>query len=274
MKTKINILQIALLTATILLAGCEKPESGNDDYTLPAEYHDMTAARHLKKIISEDVYYYGSNDTVILPDSVVFDWDGDRVISVREYNYEVTGIDHQVYLYNSVTYTCTYENNRIASIHVVETTYWHDSVGNLQNSMWESDTPFSYTGMFLTQMASTKVYYNDSSDVIDMKFYAGGVWNPQFKDAVWQNRNLTSVSMYGLNENTSYTYDNKISVNRCIPRELAIFWYGGVSPFLSRNNMVGIDGNPYYTFEYDGDYPTVCTHTFPEGRNIIHYEYE
>ena len=270
------------LAAVIMLAGCGKNEeesNSNSDsgYTLPAEYHDMTAARHLKKIFKEDVNYdwTGHNDTVIIPDSTVFVWDNDRVCSVHEYHYTVSEFDNQVFLYDEITYSCTYENDRIANIHCDETIYWNDSVGNRQSDMWEWDVPFNYTGSFLTLMGGTKLYYNDSSDVIDMKFIWEGEWVSQYKNPVWQNRNLTEITYIDLSNNTSwqhnYSYDNKISAYRCIPRELAIFF--GLSN-LSRNNVVEMDNYNYFSYEYDGDYPVTRTLTHANGIETTHYEYE
>ena len=267
------------------MAGCEKneEEDANDSvYTIPAEYHDMTAARHLKKIFKEDVYYdwTGHNDTVIIPDSTVFVWNDGRVSSVHEYLYAVSEFDNQVFLNDDITYSCTYENNRIANIHCVEIIYWNDTVGNRQSDRSEWDVPFSYTGLFLTLMGNTKVYYNDSSDVIDIEYIWNGQWASSYKNPVWQNRNLTDITHIDLNNNSSwqynYSYDNKISVYRCIPRELAIFLTR--LPNLSRNNVVDEINNynhhNHFSFEYDGDYPVTRTLTHTNGIETIHYEYE
>lgn len=263
-----------------MMAGCGKnEEDGNNDSTniLNAEYHDMTAARHLKKIFNEYINYdwTGNNDTVIIPDSTVFVWDGDHVSSVHTYQYAVSDIDHHLFLNEDVTYTCTYENNRIVNIHGIERINWFDSVGNMQSDLWEWDTPFSYTGMYLTEMGNSKVYYNDSSDVIDVKVFWDGEWVSQFKDPVWRNRNLLAITYTnitdGLTWTYNYTYDNKISVYRCIPRELAIYIKTGAA--LSRNNVSTLDGETF-TYEYDGDYPTKCLWITPHSIETTRYEYE
>lgn len=279
---KKNTLLVCFLLTGIMMVGCGKndEEYNNDNAnTRPAEYHDMTAARHLKKIQTEEIHYNwtGNNDTVIIPDSTVFVWQGNQVNSVHEYHYTVSDIENQVFLYDEITHTCTYEENRIANIHAIEKLYWVDSAGNMQSDMWEWDTPFSYTGMYLTEMGSSKLYYNDSSDVIDIKFIWDGEWVSQFKDPVWQNRNLTAITYIDLNNGSTwtynYSYDNKISVYRCIPRELAIYLQAGAA--LSRNNVVREDDSYPYTFEYDGDYPIKRTMERPDIYNhTTRYIYE
>ena len=271
------------------MAGCEKneEEDANDSvYTIPAEYHDMTAARHLKKIHSEYVSYDWTdhNDTVTIPDSIVFIWNGDRVSGVHEYHYAISEFDNQLFLNEDITYSCTYENNRIANIHCVEIIYWNDTVGNWQSDRLEWDVPLKYTGMYLTEIDNNKVYYNDSSDVIDIKYYCEGEWVSKYKNPVWQNRNLLSLTHIDQNDGSTwpynYTYDNKISMYRCIPRELAIFLsYGGNESSCSRNNVIStyhVTDSYVVTFsyEYDGDYPKKRVWATPNSKETTYYEYE
>lgn len=286
---KKRILQFWLLAAIGLLAGCEKEntEEPNDSvYRLPEEYHDMTADRHLKKIHTEEINYNwtGNNDTVVIPDSTVFTWEGDRLTSVRQYIYSASEFDNHVYLCQNDVLSFSYEGDRIVNIHGVSTFYSLDTAGNANPpDTWEWDEPFTYTGRYLTEMGGQKVFYNDSSDVIDIQFLWDGQWISQFRNPVWQNRNLTQVTYVNPtdDENIPYTmgysYDNKISPYRCIPREFAIYWYllGGN---LSKNNITSkyIDNNCYatYTYEYDGDYPTTRIWESPNSKITTHYEYE
>jgi hypothetical protein len=119
-------------------------------------------------------------------------------------------------------------------------------------------------------------------------------------EVVWSGRNMTTHNNYHDELTIVYTYDSKINVYRCLPRDLNIYYLlcgggnGFTAPFfdafitLSENNpnnqrttgtSIDVSCDEYCHYEYDGDYPISYTHYVYLLGNLLrscytYYEYD
>ena len=321
----------AIIAIISLLSSCKKEILDVDLCNIPNTYRDMTADKHLTKITQTEITGEGGEQERQITNSYSYYWNGNRLDScvitgtpgAGQSNQSVTGY---AYVTGTTVWTFEYSGNHITHIrgdyyrHIFES----DPDGNIGNFICHeheqlcNDTLY-YDGDFLSRITLGRRHYpgldiniNNGDDYYVYPIYDslcniidynvaqyhnnGKLVRPKCisqknYEVVWSGRNMTTHNDYYYEETTVYTYDSKINVYRCLPRDLNIYYLlcgGGngftpyFSPFttLSENNpnhelITGNGSAAYGHYEYDGDYPISYTYYFPYYRSYhTYYEYD